>query len=305
MSVEQYRLPDAPHDGGRSAQPACARSVMLLAALLLLCLSGCGRGGELVQHFVAQSGEPRARVLFIAGRDSHGPWAHEHREGSLLLAQALHREHPEFDIQVVYGGWPLDAARLQNLDSVVFYCDGGPGHPVNAHLERFEQLLEDGVGVAALHYAVEVPPAGFAASLMQHAIGGYFETHWSVNPHWTAHFEALPEHPITRGVAPFTLRDEWYFNMRFVPGRAGVVPLLSAVPPPETMQRDNGPHSGNDAVRQLVADGVPQIVAWAYERPGGGRGFGYTGGHFHANWENENTLRLVVNAIAWTAQAPP
>ena len=77
------------------------------------------------------------------------------------------------------------------------------------------------------------------------ATGGYFETDWSVNPHWTADFTALPDHPITQGIAPFSMLDEWYFNMRFVPGMEGVTPVLSAVPPAETMERGDGPHSGN------------------------------------------------------------
>tara|TARA_R110000823_G_scaffold119998_7_gene244331 strand:- start:7801 stop:8634 length:834 start_codon:yes stop_codon:yes gene_type:complete len=277
----------------------------LLALFAVGLLGACGHDGELLQHYKVEAGEPAARVLFLAGRDSHGPWAHEHRAGSLLLAQALRRQQPDFDVQVVYGGWPADEAILRGVDSVVLYADGGPGHMINAHLPRFQQLLDDGVGVVALHYAVEVPPGGEAASAMLRAIGGYFETHWSVNPHWRAHFASLPEHPVTRGIAPFALKDEWYFNMRFVPQMAGVAPLLSAVAPLETMQRDNGPHSGNNAVRELVAAGQPQIVAWAYERPQGGRGFGYTGGHFHANWENDNARQLVLNAIVWTARRGP
>jgi hypothetical protein len=134
------------------------------------------------------------------------------------------------------------------------------------------------------------------------AIGGYFETDWSVNPEWTANYTELPNHPVTRGLLPFRLQDEWYFNMRFV--ERGITPILSAIAPPSTMARWNGPHSGNDAVRQLVADGVPQVTAWAYERTGGGRGFGYTGGHYHANWENANARELVLNAIEWVAIKP-
>ena len=33
----------------------------------------------------------------------------------------------------------------------------------------------------------------------------------------------------------------------------------------------------------------------------GGRGFGYTGGHFHANWQDDSARRLVLNAIEWVA----
>ena len=108
-------------------------------------------------------------------------------------------------------------------------------------------------------------------------------------------------HPITRGVRPFAANDEWYFHMRFVPDLAGVTPILTAVAPPETMLRPDGPHSGNATVRAEVAQGIPQHVAWAYERPGGGRSFGFTGGHYHWNWGRSDIVRLVSNAIVWTA----
>jgi type 1 glutamine amidotransferase len=136
---------------------------------------------------------------------------------------------------------------------------------------------------------------------MLRATGGYFETDWSVNPHWEADFAALPRHPITQGIEPFKQQDEWYFNMRFQRNMGEVTPILSAIAPIETMSRSNGKHGGNDAVRKLVADGVPQVVAWAFERDDGGRGFGYTGGHFHTGWEDNNARNLVLNAIVWTA----
>ncbi|HAO94722.1 MAG TPA: hypothetical protein DCQ96_01590, partial [Verrucomicrobiales bacterium] len=49
--------------------------------------------------------------------------------------------------------------------------------------------------------------------------------------------------------------------------------------------------------------GEIQHVAWAYERPNGGRGFGFTGGHFHRNWGHDDFRTLVLNAIAWCAKA--
>jgi len=87
--------------------------------------------------------------------------------------------------------------------------------------------------------------------------------------------------------------------MRFA--NAGVTPILAAVPPRSTLDRRNGPHSGNDTVRELVEQGLPQVTAWVFERPDGGRGFGYTGGHFHANWDNSQAQGLVLNAIQWVA----
>ncbi len=264
-------------------------------------LGACSREGELIAQYPSVDAEPAASVLFLAGRDSHGPGAHAHRAGSELLAKALHKARPDYQIAVVYGGWPVDESVFENVDAVVLYGDGGRGHMINDHLDAFNALLDRGLGVVALHYAVEVPAHGPGADAMLRAIGGYFETHWSVNPHWSAEFTELPAHPVTRQIKPFTLLDEWYFNMRFQKNMTGVLPMLRAVPPAETMSRRDGPHSGNPAVREMVAAGMPQVVAWAYNRPEGGRGFGYTGGHFHANWNNENARTLVLGAIVWSA----
>jgi hypothetical protein len=80
-----------------------------------------------------------------------------------------------------------------------------------------------------------------------------------------------------------------------------VTPILSALPPKETLSRADGPHSGNPDVRKAVLERrEPQHVAWAAERPGG-RGFGFTGGHRHANWGNDSLRKLVLNALLWTA----
>ena len=277
--------------------------VALLAALLMTLLAGCQPREVTVQlHPAAATDQTLTKIVFLAGPDSHLPGAHEHKAGSELLSSALRQRQPSVETIIVYGGWPVDESIFDGADAVVMYCDGGDSHLINDHLQTFNRLLGDGVGIVALHYCVEVPKGSPAAQSMLTAIGGYFETHWSVNSVWTANFTALPNHPVTRGLHPFTLQDEWYFNMRFV--ERGIAPILSAIAPPTTMARRNGPHSGNDAVRQLVADGVPQVTAWAYERPGGGRGFGYTGGHYHANWDNTNARELVLNAIEWVAIKP-
>jgi hypothetical protein len=41
---------------------------------------------------------------------------------------------------------------------------------------------------------------------------------------------------------------------------------------------------------------------WAVERSDGGRGFGFTGGHFHLNWQNDDQRRLLLNALVWLAK---
>jgi type 1 glutamine amidotransferase len=272
---------------------------------LLAALTGCGPREITVDSHPAAQAPAAGRIVFLAGPDSHGPLAHEHEAGSRLLARVVRERRPDVETVNIYGGWPVDESVFDGASAVVMYCDGGQRHLVNEHLASFNRLVDAGVGIVALHYCVEVPKGSPSATAILAAIGGYFETDWSVNPHWEANFRRIPVHPVTAGVQAFTLLDEWYFNMRFVPDMTGVTPILSAVAPQHTMERKNGPHSGNDAVRRLVADGVPQVVAWAYERPGGGRGFGYTGGHFHANWDNDNTRNLVTNAILWSAGMTP
>jgi len=153
----------------------------------------------------------------------------------------------------------------------------------------------------AIEQAVRFKEKGGAEFLRW--IGGYFEMHWSVNPFWDADFKSLPTHPVTRGVKPFAARDEWYYHMRFAEGMKGVTPILSALPPEETLDRPDGPHSGNPHVRAAVKDRKePQHLMWVYDRPDGGRGFGFTGGHSHKTWGDDNFRKVVLNAIVWIAQ---
>ncbi|MFN7137750.1 MAG: PVC-type heme-binding CxxCH protein [Limisphaerales bacterium] len=243
------------------------------------------------------------KIVFVAGKPSHGPGAHEHNAGSLLLSECL-SSVPGISTQVHLNGWPDDESFFDGADAIVLYMDGGAAHPViqGDRLKRMEERMKRGVGLALIHYAVE-PTIEKGQTEFLNWIGGAFEINWSVNPHWTADFKTLPNHPITRGVKPFKVNDEWYFNMRFREGLEGVTPILSAVAPESTMSRGDGPHSGNPHVRASVKRGDLQHVAWAYQRPDGGRGFGFTGAHVHNNWGNDDFRKLVLNAIVWVARA--
>lgn len=254
---------------------------------------------ELRRETNMMKGRGGKKVVFIAGRPSHGYAAHEHYAGCLLLAKDLEEGMPGVETAVCKGGWPKDAGVLEDADAIVIYSDGGGGHPMIGHLEELDRLMRQGVGLACLHYAVEVPK-GEPGDCLKNWIGGYFETFWSVNPHWTAVFEKLPEHPIARGVKPFWMNDEWYYHMRFVDDMQGVTPILTAVPPESTRQRPDGAHSGNPAVR--ARKGMPEHVAWARVRPDGGRGFGFTGGHWHWSWACDSFRTVVLNGIAWVAK---
>jgi type 1 glutamine amidotransferase len=243
------------------------------------------------------------KIVFIAGAPSHGPAEHEHRAGCLLLKSCLDKT-PAVTSVVYSNGWPDDpGAAFTDAATIVVYSDGGGGHPLlqGERLNMISDLMEKGVGLVCIHYAVE-PTKEKGEKEFLDWIGGAFEVNWSVNPTWNADYKELPRHPITRGVKPFAIHDEWYFHMRFRDQMKGITPILSAIPPESTMNRRDGPHEGNPAVRDAVKNQQPQCMAWALQRENGGRGFGWTGSHYHRNWGNENFRKLVLNAILWTAK---
>lgn len=265
--------------------------------LVLLATLGCALA----------AGAAEKRILLIAGGPSHGSGDHEHKAGCLLFKKCLDTV-PGIKAEVSIG-WPQDASVFNGVDAIVIYSDGGGGHPAiqDNRLEQLKSVLDKGAGFGCVHYAVEVPKERGGKEFLRW-IGGYFETYWSVNPFWDASFDNLPAHPVTRGVKPFKMRDEWYYHMRFAENMKGVTPILSALPPADTLKRGDGPHSNNPFVREAVlTNKEPQHVMWVYERPEGGRGFGFTGGHSHKNWGNENFRKVVLNAILWIARAdvPP
>ncbi len=235
----------------------------------------------------------RKKIVMVAGTPSHGPGDHEFNAGTMLLKKCLD-EVPGVVSAAYYNGWPADPTAFDNADSILLYMDGGSAHPViqRQRLAEIDQLMKQGVGLCCAHYAVEVPREKGGPDLTKW-IGGYYETGYSINPHWDATFSDLPRHPVTRGVQPFTIRDEWYYNIRFPEGESGIEPLLKAAPP------DNS--RGTAAAKSHP--GRVEIVAWAVERPDGGRGFGFTGGHTHTNWGNDQFRKLVLNALLWTAKA--
>jgi type 1 glutamine amidotransferase len=247
------------------------------------------------QSGVALEVEPKddklTKIVLIAGRASHGPGDHEFFAGTAILKKMLEQTPGVFPV-MVRDGWPKNEKIFEGAKAVMFYLDGGGGHPLvkPERMAVIQKLIDQGTGFANLHYAVEYPVKQGETILGW--IGGFYQTGYSTNPHWDADFRALPEHAITRGVKPFKIRDEWYYNMRFAEGMKNVTPILRATPPDNT-------RGTAEAKKHL---GREEILAWTYERDNGSRGFGFTGGHTHKNWGDENFRRLVVNAILWTAK---
>jgi len=223
-----------------------------------------------------------AKIVLVAGLPSHAPGDHEFNAGLMLMEKWLRQNGVE--PVLIQGGWPQDESVFDGARSLVFYLNGGNGHPMirPERLERIGRLMKQGVGLACLHYAVEVPADRGGPELLEW-IGGYYERPYSQNPiNEVGVTQAAPGHAISRGWKSFAGRDEWYYKMRFRPDDRRVTPILTTMLPADAPNRET--------------------IAWAVERADGGRGFGFTGGHFHANWGMEDFRRMVVNAILWTAK---
>jgi hypothetical protein len=261
-------------------------------ASLLLALAGFAHPGSAADK----------HLLMIAGRPSHGYMEHEYRAGCLLLQQCL-AGTPGLKVTVVSNDWPANESVFRDVSAVFMFCTGGDAHPAikPERLKTLDALMEKGVGFGTCHYGVEVPK-GDAGNAFLKWQGGYFEMYWSVNPHWEANFQKFPDHPVARGVKPFKIVDEWYYHMRFPEGMKGVTPILSAVPPDKTRGKPgaNETHGGNPEVQKHM--GEPEHVMWCYDRPDGGRGFGFTGAHFHKNWSNDSFRKVVLNALLWISK---
>ena len=240
------------------------------------------------------------KVVFISGKPSHGWMKHEHRAGNMILAKRLNEAGLPVEAVVLEDiGYPKDESVLEDASTIVIFCTGHGGHVLNPKLKEFDALMKKGIGVIMIHWATEAV-SGAPGDKFLDWMGGFCDLNWSVNPHWKPNFKPR-KHPIWNGVQPFSVDDEWYYHMRFVEDRTGLTPILTDVPPMETLKRPDGMRSGNPSVRKAVANGESQHVAWSYERPQGGRGFGFTGGHNHVSWQDDNYRKIMLNAILWTA----
>lgn len=253
------------------------------------------------------------KLVLIAGKPSHPPGMHEFRAGTILLEKCL-QGVPNLVVDRHEMGWVRDEKTFADADAVVIYADGGGKHPavVEGHLETLRGLMAKGVGLGCMHYGVEVVPDQ-AGKEFQAWLGGHYENAFSCNPIWEANYTSLPQHEVTRGVQPFATKDEWYFQMRFRPafsdgiapakdGAEVFAPILTASPTDAT--RDGpyvypkGPYPHIQAEK-----GQGETMMWTVERQDGGRGFGFTGGHFHDNWGNDQVRKVVLNALVWVTKA--
>lgn len=227
-----------------------------------------------------------AKVVFVAGFPALKlkSGEHEYLAGCALLANMV-KQTPGVAPVIAKDGWPKNPDTLKGAKAVVLFVEGGTAHSAlkDDRVQLLLALEKAGTGVVLLHSAVDMP--NDHGDRMRQLAGAHWEKGHSLRAHWVSEFKAFPDHPVSRGVTPFTIDDGWLWKLRFAPDRKGVTPLLRTKSP-----KDAGKTSDDDAV-----------VAWAFDRPGGGRSFTFTGGHLHASLKQDGYRRFLTNGVLWAA----
>ena len=225
------------------------------------------------------------KIVLIAGKDSHSKTAHAHTAGIKLLKGCLDTATnvKGFTTAATYGGWPKDQSILDDAATIVLFSDGFAGHPLQGPgpMAKVRALMARGVGLVVIHYAVAPVPDKMHTAAFLEWTGGYYEKGYSKNPHNDVTVSPGGTHPICRGWSAYDARDEFYYQIRFGAGDKRVSPIATVMLPTNAPKKE--------------------VIAWTVQRADGGRGFGFTGGHFHANWRIDGFRRMVLNAIVWTA----
>jgi len=237
------------------------------------------------------------KIVLIAGEKSHGSGDHEYIKSVRLLKTMLDQSKIEgIATEIHLHGWPKDPETLEDADLILFISDGRDGHlysdvpfMTEERMRVMERQMDRGCGFSLIHFST------FASDEIGQKViqwgGGYFD--WQDEQgerNWYSSIKTLegslelptPGHPILSGVAPFTMKDEYYYNIRFLQ-QDPRLQIIAAVPELEGRE------------------GNGNAVAWAVEREDGGRGFSTTMGHSFVNWQNPQFRKLILNGIVWAA----
>ena len=249
---------------------------------------------------VAEQGkiEPKKIVLIAGPKDPyHGKGTHEYANTVAKIKSALEGSNVAESVVVttVADGWPKDPKILDDADTI-FLISAGADRKTSDHpfltperMAVLEKQMDRGCGLVMMHWSLFIPVT--YEEQFTNWIGGFFdfergqaENGWkSAIKFATVPIVPVPKHPISQGVPPFKLHDEFYYQIHFAENDARVKPIVSIQLPD---------------VKDL------QTIAWTVDRNDGGRSFGFTGGHFQESWENEDYETLLLNAVCWTAHVP-
>ena len=251
------------------------------------------------------------QFVFVSGPRDHigsGP-RHDYPDDLRTLAYAL--EHSSnvkgVTTRLVEGQLPRDLNALTNASVIVLESssehlarethalfpnnngtDGKTYGPEDtAFLKGVDALVQKGMGVVVFHYTIQLANET-AKQYFLSWLGGGWKDDYSTNPlgDWSIALAPGSEnHPILSGVKPWTYHEEIFCKYYFPP-EMKTTPLLI------------GTYTGNGNGNTNLG---PQVAAFAYQRPGGGRAFVYGGNDYHVNLQKEDVRRFELNGLIWAA----
>ncbi|MHB1036750.1 MAG: ThuA domain-containing protein [Pirellulales bacterium] len=233
-------------------------------------------------------GEAAKKKLLLVGQgpDGHPPKTHEFMAGLAVLEKCL-APVAGLEIKTVKadGAWPEGPGLLDAADGVVLYVSEGAkwAQAAPGRIEALEKLAARGGGIVTLHWGIGAKDAKYLPRYIRltGACHGGEDRKYIVFDKEQNVRIANRKHPIASGVSDFMLRDEFYYRLKLAEPKDAIRPVL-----------------------RVSIEGGPEMVAWSWERPDGGRAFGFGGMHFHANWGVEPCRRLVAQGVLWTLKMP-
>ncbi len=262
---------------GPRPAPVLLIAVFVAAAAVTFCAS---------VGLAAEAGKPPQpkQVLLLGMNRDHPPGTHEYMSGLRVLAKCLATvEAVQSTIVNVDQPWP-EGNRLiaEQADAIVLYLGEG-GRWMQSDPQRLaaiRKLAARGGGIVGLHWGIGAKDDKYVPGHLE-LMGGM---HGGADRKYTITTTQITivnrQHPIAAGLRDIRLHDEYYYQLKFAT-RGKVTPLV-----------------------QADINGRPETIAWAFERPDGGRSFGFGGMHFHDNWQQEVCRRLVAQGVLWTLRLP-
>lgn len=235
----------------------------------------------------APEADPKAKRLFIIGQgpDGHPAGAHEFMAGTRLLEKML-APIAGLRTTVVKADepWAEGPTLIDQADGIVMLVTQGARWmqlDPKRH-DALRRLAQRKGGIVALHWAVGAIDGQYIQGQLDLLGGTRGGPQRKYKVLETDVKLADRAHPITAGLSDFRINDEFYYRLDFVRPGGSIHPLVTA-----------------------RIDGQDEVVGWCWQRPDGGRSFGFTGMHFHSNWQRPEYRRLAAQAILWTMEVPP
>jgi len=221
------------------------------------------------------------RLLLVGqGPDGHPVGTHEFMPGVNILANLLQNfQGLELKITKADEPWEKGPELLDAADGLLLFVSEGARWMSQKpdRLDALKRFGQRGGACVALHWGmgtVEAQNIAEFVKLFGGCHGGPDRKHQTLK---TRIQFPDNDHPVLRGLNGLDVYDEFYYRLKFITPLDTIIPLA-----------------------QAKIDGKLETISWAWERSNGGRSLGFSGLHFHKNWNLTVYRRLMIQAILWT-----